>query len=145
MTKPVATVGILIIKEDKVLLVKHTQKAENSTNVYGLPAGRIEQGETEKQAAARELKEETGLETNKESLIELPTVYKAVIKRTDGEVLMTYKVFKCNLFDGEVVNSLETSPEWVELSRIKELNLLPNVDKAINEGLEVNCSPMIWD
>ena len=62
----IKTVGILIIKDNKVLLVRHEEAASHVTGIYGLPAGRLEKEETEIQGAIRELKEETGLITSEE-------------------------------------------------------------------------------
>ena len=48
--------GAIIFNEDKVLVVKQT------SGFYGFPKGHVEIGETEKETAIRETKEETGLD-----------------------------------------------------------------------------------
>ena len=48
--------GAIIFNEDKVLVVKQT------SGFYGFPKGHVEIGETEKETAIREIKEETGLD-----------------------------------------------------------------------------------
>ena len=48
--------GAIIFNEDKVLVVKQT------SGFYGFPKGHVEIGETEKETAIREVKEETGLD-----------------------------------------------------------------------------------
>ena len=48
--------GAIIFNEDKVLVVKQT------SGFYGFPKGHVEIGETEKETATREVKEETGLD-----------------------------------------------------------------------------------
>jgi len=40
MIEIIPTVAVLIIKDDEVLLVKHTEKAGYLTGIYGLPGGR---------------------------------------------------------------------------------------------------------
>lgn len=134
-SKPLLTVGVLIIKDDKVLLVKHSERAGHLTGTYGLPAGHVEEGDEEKDTAIRELKEETGLETYKDLLKELPTEYIAVIKRKNGAVDMKYKIYYCSSFNGVLQSSEEGEPEWVEISKLLEIDLLPNVRSAIEEGL----------
>ena len=47
-----------------------TVQRKNSSK-YGLPGGSIEKGETPKQAAVREFKEETGITINEENLVEV--------------------------------------------------------------------------
>ena len=53
--------GCIIIEDQKVLLIK--QKDEN----WGFPKGHVEEGETEEETAAREVKEETNIDVEIES------------------------------------------------------------------------------
>ena len=134
---PIPTVGLVVLKDNEVLLVRHSDKAEHLTNTYGLPSGRIEAGETPKIAAKRELFEETGLVTSADSLIELPEQYTAEIMRKDGTmVLFSWTVFLCRGYSGELVTSSETYPEWLKISEVGKYNLLPNVEKAIEQALQ---------
>jgi 8-oxo-dGTP pyrophosphatase MutT (NUDIX family) len=58
ITKPVTKgARVMIIREGKVLLVKHAYQ-----NQYFLPGGMVKKGETFEQAARRELLEEVGME-----------------------------------------------------------------------------------
>lgn len=50
--------GAIIFNDGKVLVVKQT------SGFYGFPKGHVEIGETEKETAIREIKEETGLDIN---------------------------------------------------------------------------------
>lgn len=58
--------GCIITKQDTVLLVKHKQ------GHWDFPKGHIEEGETEKETAIREVKEETNLDV----VIDSEKVYK---------------------------------------------------------------------
>lgn len=58
--RPVVGIGIVLIKNDQVLLVQRG-RAPNAGQ-WSLPGGKQELGETAHQAARRELREETGLE-----------------------------------------------------------------------------------
>lgn len=49
--------GCIIIKDEKVLLVY-----EKNRNFWGFPKGHMEEGETEKETALREVKEEVGID-----------------------------------------------------------------------------------
>ena len=49
--------GCIIIKDNKVLLVY-----EKNRNFWGFPKGHVEEGENELETAAREVKEEVGLD-----------------------------------------------------------------------------------
>jgi 8-oxo-dGTP pyrophosphatase MutT (NUDIX family) len=50
-------VSVLIVKDGLILSVPR----RNNPNDFGLPGGKVEEGESEVDAAARELFEETGL------------------------------------------------------------------------------------
>lgn len=56
---PVNCVGVICFRGDDVLLIKRGKPPRQGD--WSLPGGRIEPGETEAEAALRELKEETGV------------------------------------------------------------------------------------
>ncbi len=128
--------AVLIFKDNQVLLVKHGPKAHHVNNVYGLPCGTIEPGENIKATAVRELKEETGLITKEDDLAVFPNNYfVSQIKYKDGILrTMSMTVFVCTKYSGILQNSQETIPEWVDISRLDKLDLLPNVTEAITLG-----------
>ena len=131
------TVGVIIVFEGKVLLVKGDVE-EGIEETYGLPAGKVEEGESLKAAAVRELFEETGLTVTEDGLEKMPTEYEAQIDRKGDSVLMHLTVFKCLDFKGGILFMFgeETTPEWVEIDNVANLKLLPNVDKIIKEFLD---------
>jgi ADP-ribose pyrophosphatase len=56
---PQVAVGAIVVRENKVLLVKRSQPP--GQGLWAIPGGRVELGETLQQAAEREIMEETGL------------------------------------------------------------------------------------
>jgi 8-oxo-dGTP pyrophosphatase MutT (NUDIX family) len=137
----IPTVGVVVIQGERVLLIRHGDGAAHLNNTYGLPAGHIDDGETEKQAAKRELFEEAGLIVEEGDLIEIPKAWSAVIERKDGFKEFSWKVFVARAYRGEVTASAEGTPEWTDLQSLDELNLLPNVADAIFEGLKLRMKP----
>lgn len=136
MESPIKSAGILVFNNNKVLLVKHGEKAGHLTGVYGIPGGRFSENEDEKTTAIRELKEETGIEVSLSNLKDYPgNLYTARIKKKDlTEKLFSIKVFVADKYIGNLRKTEETTPEWINISDLKNYNLLPNVEKAINDG-----------
>ena len=130
------TVGVVLFKDEEVLLVRHLAGGSHINDTYGLPAGRNEPDESDSSAALRELKEETGLSASVADLVELPIKYHAVLKRKNGEEAMVMTAFLCSKWKGDLGNSTETAPEWIEISQLKQLPLIPNVLNAIRQALK---------
>ena len=82
---PKVSAAVLAEKEGKVLLVKRSM--EPARGSWCLPGGFIEMGETPQEAAARECKEETGLDVEISGLVD---VYSYEDYRGRG-VLILYK------------------------------------------------------
>ncbi len=137
----IPTVAALVIRDDKVLLVRHGEAARHMTGVYGLPGGRLDENESLLDGAAREFQEETGLIPDKSSMIKIPTTYEADIPRKGGEVLsVTWDVFLVKKYSGEIMKTTdvdETIPEWVDINKISGINLLPNTQNAIKEAQDI--------
>ena len=57
--QPVVAVGAIVFRNNRVLLVRRAQAP--SQNLWAIPGGRVEIGETLQEAAEREIFEETGI------------------------------------------------------------------------------------
>lgn len=68
-TDPKVGVGVLVVADDQILLVRRTMHPEIGR--WSLPAGYLDQGEDPKVTAVRELLEETGLHVEIERLIDV--------------------------------------------------------------------------
>jgi 8-oxo-dGTP pyrophosphatase MutT (NUDIX family) len=132
----IPTVGIIIIRNGMVLLVKHGEAAGHLDGKYGLPAGRIEADESLKEAARRELKEETGLEVDLNDLILLSGVWFADVERKDGIKQFSLQVFFADKFCGQLGGSVETVPVWINIDSLDEYDLLPNVYDIVAKGVK---------
>lgn len=127
------TAHVLIFQNDTVLLVRHGEEAGHVTGTYGIPGGRLDGSESMKEAAVRELREETGLEISEKELQTFPrNEYTADIQRKDGTTKhYTMHVFLAEQWGGSLKGNGETTPEWIRLDRLDNVNLLPNVREAI--------------
>ncbi|MBI4363601.1 MAG: NUDIX domain-containing protein [Candidatus Doudnabacteria bacterium] len=136
--EPIPTVAVIALRNDEVAMIKHSESAGHITGIYGLPGGHIDPGETEKQAAVKELFEEAGLITTEGDIEEFPSnSFVATIEVKGGSKKFSWKVFLCRNFNGELQASVEGSSEWVKLNNLKEIPLLPNVKEAIEAALKV--------
>lgn len=131
----IPTAGILLIKNNTVLLVKHKEAAGHLNGVYGIPGGKIEPGETVAEAGVRELREETGLIVQLSNLHTYSNnSYTADIIRKNGDQqTFTMTIFYCDQFTGVLHAGPETNPVWVDVDKLYLYNLLPNVEKAIGD------------
>lgn len=93
---------VLIVKDDKILAVSR----KDNENDFGLPGGHVEPKESDKKAAARELKEETGLRAYG---------LKKVYSGSDGHGF-TVITFVPKKYYGKIKTKESGKVEWVEPS-----------------------------
>ena len=135
MDNSIPTVGAVIFDwEGNVVLVEHTTTAHHQTGSFGLPAGKIEPGESALQAAVREVIEETGLEIPPKSFQKLPTTYYADIEQKTGMKHFSWEVFVTHIPNGKLRASKETLPRWIPVRSLGGMRLITNVLKAVQEA-----------
>jgi len=66
--RPIVAVSLALVRDERVLIARRARAP--MLGVYSLPGGAVEIGETLKQAAARELQEETGLRAEPETFLD---------------------------------------------------------------------------
>jgi ADP-ribose pyrophosphatase YjhB (NUDIX family) len=68
-SRPVVAVGAVVVKAGQVLLVR--RRREPSRGLWSLPGGAVRRGEGLREAVAREVKEECGIEVKVEEVVEV--------------------------------------------------------------------------
>jgi 8-oxo-dGTP diphosphatase len=103
----------LIVKEDKVLLIKHREHATGDA-YWVIPGGGLEAGETESQCVLREMKEETNLDVAIDKLLfDEPA--------DPGGVYRWRKSYLCRPVSGTASPGYEPEPEAVAVYAITEV------------------------
>lgn len=82
---PIPSVGIIVRKENKYLLIK--RGVEPGKGTWAPPSGFMESGETMEETCVRELKEETGLDG---CVVELLGIYREVTKEYGDVLVIAY-------------------------------------------------------
>ncbi|WIV68592.1 8-oxo-dGTP diphosphatase [Natrialbaceae archaeon AArc-T1-2] len=99
-----------VVRDDEVLLIE--KRRGLGEGWYNGPGGKLETGETPRECARREVREEVGLEvTELEKAGEL-TFY------LDGDAHTHCHVFRTDSFAGEPTPSTEARPEWVPIEDV---------------------------
>lgn len=131
---------IVLNQEGKILL-----QLRNDTHIWALPGGAMEIGETIGQAAARETKEETGLDVEPEYTVGIYTNPNHVVAFSNGEVRQQFSVcFACRLLGGEIkVSDESTEVGFFSPEEIEHLNMHPSIRLRIRHFLEHRERPFI--
>ncbi len=118
----------IILKDNKVLMMLRQNKFD--TNLYSLPGGCLEHGETVIDGAVREIKEETDLNVKPEDL----KVVSAMHRITPWDWHSTEFVLVCSRFSGteQIMEPDKCSDlNWFELNKLPP-NISPYAKQAIN-------------
>ena len=130
--RPICGVGVVCFKDDQVLLVKRAKPP--ITWEWSIPGGGQELGETTREAALRELKEETGIDAR---LIGLIDVIDTVREDDEGRVHFHYTLvdFAAEWVAGEPVADDDVSDaRWASLSEIEDQGLWGETVRVIREA-----------
>jgi len=118
--------------EGRILMIRRTDN-----DLYSIPGGQLELGETLAQAAVREVREETGIECEVTGVIGLYSNPNHVIAYDDGEVRQEFSIcFRADPLGGLLRGSSESKEvDWVESNRISDLVIHPSTLLRIEHGL----------
>jgi ADP-ribose pyrophosphatase YjhB (NUDIX family) len=127
--------GSAIVANEAGEILLH-RRADNQ--LWSLPGGKIEIGETLAQAIIREVHEETGLRVEPERIVGIYSDPKHVIAYSDGEVRQEFSIcLACRIVGGEVRVSEESSAvRFFAPARIQYLDMHPSIRLRISDYLE---------
>jgi ADP-ribose pyrophosphatase YjhB (NUDIX family) len=115
--------SIAIVENNHLLLMRYHY---GKTDVYNLPGGNVDKGDTLTETVIRELMEELKIEVNLESMI-----LSGDVIMSEGKEDVLHCVFKGKILAGKpILNPKETSAlavVWMPLVNLHELEMYPNV------------------
>jgi 8-oxo-dGTP diphosphatase len=120
-----AVVGILYSKNNTQILITKRRKNQFMPNYWELPGGKIETGEDEEDALARELQEELGIKTLRISL-------KHVMTHHYKDKTVNLSIYNVESYKGNVTGTEGQDIRWCNLQNLSNYKLLPTMRIIIN-------------
>jgi ADP-ribose pyrophosphatase YjhB (NUDIX family) len=122
----------------RLLMIRRTDN-----DLYAIPGGAQEIGETIAQTVVREVGEETGITADVTGLIGVYSDPAHVIEFSDGEVRQEFSLcFRARPIEGEPRTSSESKEVlWVEPAGLAGLNIHPSIRLRIQHGFEHRTEP----
>jgi ADP-ribose pyrophosphatase YjhB (NUDIX family) len=137
------SVTAIVPNERGELLMVH--KTDN--DLWALPGGAMDVGESMADTVVREVKEETGIDVAVTGVVGIYTNPNHVMAYDDGEVRQQCSIcFTTRMLGGQLATSSETSEvEFVAPERLNRLNLHPSMRLRIDHCLERRSAPTSAD
>jgi len=122
----------------RLLLIRRTDN-----DLYAIPGGALELGETLTQTVQREVTEETGITVEVTGLIGIYSNPDHIIEFADGEIRQEFSVcFRVEPVGGELRTSSESKEAlWCDPADLCALNIHPSIRLRIHHGLERRSQP----
>jgi ADP-ribose pyrophosphatase YjhB (NUDIX family) len=124
--------------EGRILMIRRTDN-----DLYSIPGGQLELGETLAEAAVREVREETGIECEVIGVIGLYSDPNHVIAYDDGEVRQEFSIcFRAVAVGGNLRTSNESKEVlWVDSSNLGNLSVHKSIRLRLKHAIEKRPSP----
>ena len=135
-----AASAVVVDPEGRILLHRRDDNA-----LWTIPGGAMEVGESIGQTVVREVKEETGLDVEPESIVGVYTNPRHVVEYGDGEVRQQFSIcFACKAVGGRLATSDE-SPEvgFFSPAEIDSMPMHDSIRLRIRHYLEYRLTPVI--
>ena len=137
----VPSVTAIVPNDQGKLLLVH--KTDN--DLWALPGGAMDVGESMADTVVREVKEETGIDVEVTGVVGIYTNPNHVMAYDDGEVRQQCSIcFTTRPLGGRLATSSETSEvAWVAPDQLDTLNMHPSMRLRIDHYLERRSAPYI--
>ena len=131
---PLVGVGAVIVHDSRVLLIKRGQAPLHGE--WSIPGGRLELGETVRDAVCREVLEETGLTVETSQLL---GIFDRIVRDDHGRIRYHYILidFLCRVVSGELRPASDAEDaRWFAGEEISRLALRDDTLAVIRAGME---------
>lgn len=133
MRWPVPAVGLFVVKDGRVLLVRRGN--EPGRGKWSLPGGRVRFGERSEDAAVREMREETGLEVRLRKVVDVVDVF---WRGPEGELLEHFVIvdFEAEVVGGELRASDDAiDARWFSPEELEGLEMTDSTKEFLERHL----------
>jgi 8-oxo-dGTP diphosphatase len=133
--RPILAVGAAVCRGEQVLVVQRGR--EPSLGRWTLPGGAVDLGERMCDGAAREVREECGIEIE---VGEVVAVLDNIVRDEDGAVRYHYAIvdFAARYVGGELAPNEElTGAAWITPAQFEEYDIAPQARAALCQALRV--------
>jgi len=135
-----AVSAIVTDDQGRILLIHRTDN-----DLWAIPGGGLEPGESVSQATTREVKEETGMDCEVTGVVGIYSNPNHVAAYDDGEVRQQFSIcFRTKLLGGTPATSQESSEvQFVSPDDLPELNMHESIRLRVQHFLEGRPTPYI--
>lgn len=120
----IKVVAAVICRGDEILICRRPE-GKNLAGFYEFPGGKVEKGETERQALVRECMEELNLTLSVGEKI-------TAVKHDYGGYLVEITFFNCAICAGQLIPLEHSDVRWVKRSELKNYSFCPADNSLIS-------------
>lgn len=132
-TRPILGVGVVVQKDDCILLVQRGQ--EPGRGMWSLPGGGVELGERLEDAARREVQEECGIDID---LGEVIQAFDLILRDDAGRVQYHYVIvdLSSHYLSGELRSASDVmDARWVAVEELGRFSLAPKTLEIVGKAV----------
>lgn len=133
-TRPIAGVGVVVRQDNRILLIQRGRPPRQGE--WGIPGGALELGETWRQAAVREVREECGIEIALGNIIDVVDI---VLRDGNERVQYHYAIvdFVAEYLSGDLRAASDVlDARWVALDELSKYALPSMTRRVIRQALQ---------